>query len=184
MLSLLIQNKETCAFIDLLVNKLRIKVQRTLTRRLPVSTDFEFLLAYNDVHLNSGFGFPKFSWKLRYLVLFGDRIRVLQRSLDMGPFWCFNVKTINCGLFCLQRHRQGVSRWLINENVFSRLGHLGRQSWLFFFFERPSKSFVFKKFSLCQAFGSKSCLYLGQKYRPVFIIFFSPYKVRVRAIHN
>lgn len=61
MLSLLIQNKETCAFIDLLVNKLRIKVQRTLTRRLPVSTNFEFLLAYNDVHLNSGFGFPKFS---------------------------------------------------------------------------------------------------------------------------
>lgn len=63
MLSLLIQNKETCAFIDLLVNKLRIKVQRTLTRRLPVSTNFEFLLAYNDVHLNSGFGFPKFSSK-------------------------------------------------------------------------------------------------------------------------
>ena len=25
---------------------------------------------------------------------------------------------------------------------------------------------------------------MGQKYRPVFIIFFSPYKVRVRAIHN
>ena len=166
------------------MNKLRIKVQRTLTRRLPVSTNFEFLLAYNDFHLNSGFGFPKFSSKNATWSYLETELRVWQRSLDMGPFWCFNVKTINCALFCLQRHRQGVSRWLINEKVFLRLGHLGWQSWLFFFFERPSKSFVFEKFSLCQTFGSKSCLYLGQKYRPVFIIFFSPYKVRVRAIHN